>query len=267
MKTLLRTCISGLLLVLAAPMAQAQGFISLAHDDCLADGGAQLKATQCGNNAANWLVSTFQLSSAQTQFVGNEVVFDMQQEGAGSLNAWWQWDGAGCNSGRLSAFFDPSVNGGFSFSSCDDPFASSGNGASGAIGLIERPSSGSGLGPASQRIIVGVALQSNDPVGLAAGVDYAPVSLRFRSSTAQTDACGGPTGCAAPVAVTLNSILAAQLPGAPGGDVVITAPLPFPSQQGSFFSNCVGYNNSTTCPSGATPAQQSTWGQLKSLYR
>jgi hypothetical protein len=268
MKNLLKTCISGLLLVLAAPSAQAQGFVSLAFDDCLVDGGLQTKNNNCTtSNFAHYLVAAFDISSPQTQFVGNEVVFDMEQDGAVSLDAWWQWDGAGCRSGGLAAIFDPSLVPSVSAASCLDPFAASANGASGAIGLIQRPSSGTGIGPASQRIIVGVALQSNDPVALASGTDYIPVTLRYRATLAQRDACGGIASCQTPVAITLNSILVAQLPGSPGGDVTVSAPKPFPGQQGAFFSNCVGVNGSTTCPSGATPAQSSTWGQLKSLYR
>lgn len=264
MKTLLRTCILGLLVV-TAPMANAQGFLSLAQDDCLADGGLQSQATNCAtNNFSHWLVSAFELSAPAPSFVGNELVFDMQEEGAVSLSPWWQWDAAGCRAGGLAPLFDPTLNPNFTGSTCQDPFALSSFGPSGGIGRIERPSTGTGLGLASQRVIIGVVLRSDDPVALDANQDYTTTTLRFRASTTQTAAC---PGCQAPVVITFNSVFVGQLPGAPGGDVTITDPKPFPGQQGAFFSNCVSYNGASSCPSGATPAAQHTWGQLKSLYR
>jgi hypothetical protein len=197
-----------------------------------------------------------------------EVVLDMEQDGALALDPWWQWDGAGCRSGGLAAILDPTLNPGYTATSCQNPYAASGFGPAGGIAALQRPSTGTGIGPASQRIIVGVALQPNDPVALAAGTQYVPVTLRYRATTAQTAACGGVPSCSTPVAFMLNSIFVAQLPGSPGGDITLTEPLP--DQQGGFLINCLSVNGSTTCPQ--TPgipdaAQSRTWGQLKSLYR
>jgi hypothetical protein len=192
-----------------------------------------------------------------------EVVLDMEQDGALALDPWWQWDGAGCRSGGLAAIFDPSLAPSFSGASCLDPFAGSANGASGAIGLIQRPSPGTGICPASQRIIVGIALQVNDPLALAAGTDYIPVTLRYRATTAQTAACGGVPGCSTPVAIVVTYIYVAQLPGSPGGDVTVWESQPFGDR--FFLSNCAHVNGSTGCIYVA--AQSRTWGQLKSLYR
>jgi hypothetical protein len=263
MKKLSLLCCAALAsLVAVNPAAAINGTISLAHDDCLVDGGLQTRNTDCvTNNFAHFMVITFALDAPMTQFVGNEIVLDMiDNSNPAALGNWWQWDGAGCRSGGLSAFFDPSVNSGFSGASCQDPFASSASGASGAIGLLQRPSSGTGMPVSSQRIIVGVALQSNDPVALSTATQYTPLTLRARASTAQTAAC---TGCGNSIVMSCNSILVAQLPGAPGGDALISTPNPFAAN-----GSCVTFNQaSSVCAAGTTPASQRTWGQVKSLYR
>jgi hypothetical protein len=249
-------------LVMAGPASAINGTISLAHDDCLEDGGTQSKTTDCvTNNFSHYLVATFELDGAMTQFVGSEIVLDMIDDSSPTdMGAWWQWDAAGCRSGGLAAIFDPSLNPGFSAASCEDAFASSNFGPSGAIGLLQRPSSGTALPINSQRIIVGVAVRSDDPVALSSGVQYVPVTLRARATTAQTAAC---TGCGNSIVMSVNSMLVAQLPGAPGGDATISTPNPFLAN-----GACVTYNQaSTVCAAGTTPAEPKTWGQVKSLYR
>jgi hypothetical protein len=235
------------------------GTINFAHQDCLADGGVQTRNTDCvTSNFAHYMVPEFTLDGSMTQFVGVEIVFDLIDESnVSDMGPWWQWDAVGCRSGGLSVLFDPTLNPDFSNATCQDVWATSNFGPSGAIGALSRPST-SGLPVNSERVIVGIAVRSDDPLNLTSGTPYVPATLRARATSAQTTAC---SGCGDQIVMAFNSILVAQLPNAPGGDAYISAPSQANAQ-------CITFNQpQSSCIGDVVPTRNRTWGQVKSLYR
>jgi hypothetical protein len=276
MKRLLVICICGALLVLAAPMAFAQNYVSLAWGDCLVDGGSQtITSAAAGLNCAGaagatrYLIFTHQLGVAQPNFVGIEGVIDMQDDtNPADMGGWWQWNTAppaACRTGAVAqGQAEASISGDWTGATCIDL------GLLAAVtptlgGLIRRPSPGTGLGPNSQRIQFQWVVPANQPIAYTAGTNVAAGNIRVRS----LGATGHLTcpGCTDAVTITLNSIFAGQPAGSPGGNQTATDPLPFPGQ-GTHTSNCVTANQAQSqCATGATPTEARTWGQLKSLYR
>jgi hypothetical protein len=269
MKRLLVFCICAGLIVLAAPMALAQSFLSMGWGDCVTDGGTATVDLDADNvdpcpAVTRYLSYAYRVGVAQPQFVGIEGTIDMQDDtNPADLGAWWQWAN-GCRTTVVPGVLAdaaPTASG----ASCVDAGAIATAAATPAVLAIQRPSPGTGLGPNSQRVKVGWVLPSSNPLSLAINTDYMTGVLRVRSLvTADHNAC---LGCNNMVTITLNSIWSRQLPGAPGGDIFISDPLPGPGQ-GTSFSNCVTANQAASrCATGATPTEARTWGQLKSLYR
>jgi hypothetical protein len=277
MKRLLVICICGALLVLAAPMAFAQNYVSLAWGECLVDGGATtISSAAAGLNCAGatgftgrYLIFTHQLGVNQPNFVGIEGVIDMQDDtNPANMGNWWQWDIGGVGTCRTGAIAQGQTEAGsspdFTGTSCTDL----GGLATGTVtlgGLIRRPSPGTGLGPNSQRIQFQWVVPANEPIPYTANTQVAAGNIRIRSQAATGHSTC--TGCTDAVTITLNSIFAGQPSGSPGGNQTATDPLPFPGQ-GTHTSNCVTANQAQSqCATGATPTEARTWGQLKSLYR
>lgn len=258
-------CIAVAVLLLCATAdseAGVGGTISLAHNDCLVDGGLQSRDTDCvTSNFSHFMVVAFSVDTPLPSYVGSEIVLDMIDDtNPSAIGDWWQWDAAGCRSGGLTPLFDPTLNPDFSGASCEDVFANSSFGPSGGVGRIERPSTGTGLPANSQRVIIGVVVRSDDPLSLGAGTQYVPTTLRARATSTQTAAC---PGCSNAIVMSVNSIFLGQLPGSPGGDPTLSTPDPFAAN-----GSCITFNQpSSACAAGTTPNHLRTWGQVKSLYR
>jgi hypothetical protein len=246
------------------------GFISLALDDCLPDGGLSSKTFNCGTaSLTEYVIWTHEVNFPQSQFVGAEIVLDLEDDSnPGAMGAWWQWDGTGCRTTAVaSALADAASAPGFSFTTCQD-IASLATGTPLAqVLLIQRPSPGTGLGPNTQRIKVGWVLPSSSPFALSAGTPYCAGVLRIRSLGGEHASCAG---CTDAMTITFNSIWSRQLPGAPNGDLFISDPLVVPAASGgpvTQWTNCVGINQAHSACDGTTPTVTRTWGQIKSLYR
>jgi hypothetical protein len=67
-------------------------------------------------------------------------------------------------------------------------------------------------------------------------------------------------GCNAGACLVLNSIAVRRLPGAPGGDLVLTVP-----RAGN--GNRVTWQGGQGADCSAVPVRRTTWGLVKSLYR
>ena len=68
----------------------------------------------------------------------------------------------------------------------------------------------------------------------------------------------GCPGCLQPACIVLNSIKLARPAGAPGGDVTLA--------NAAVSSHVTWQGGTPNCP-GATPTQNTSWGQVKALYR
>jgi hypothetical protein len=243
---------SGALLALTASMALA-GSVNFAWTGCPADGGSSSRTFACNTNTGNHVaVGSFTPSSSMGDFVGVEVVIDLQATSA-SLPAWWSFFNVGsCRGSAISATFDFSVLAG----GCADPFGSPGQG-----GLAAYCVTGANCVDAPEdlnRARIKAAGAVAEPVAIDGGIEY--YGVRLAVTNAKTVGTGACAGCTDGVCLVLNSIKSAGLSGAselntsdaPGSNAHITW------QNGSSIPG--------GCP-GSVPTQTKTWGQVKSLYR
>jgi hypothetical protein len=243
---------SGALLALTASMALA-GSVNFSWTQCIADAGLQNRTFACNSNSGtNVAIGTFTLDNELTDFVGVEVVVDLQS--ANALPAWWQFFNAGaCRGTAISATFDFSVLAG----GCADPFGQPGTGGVAAYcvlgaNCVDAPET-------NNRARVKAAGAVADPTPISAGTEY--YGVRFAITNAKTVGTGACAGCTEPVCLVLNSIKAAGLSG--GAELNTDGNL---AGTDNFITWQGGAIGGLGCPL-ATPTQNKTWGQVKSLYR
>jgi hypothetical protein len=110
--------------------------------------------------------------------------------------------------------------------------------------------------PGRQRIRAQAALPLGDwrigPIG--EGTEVYCFKLTFNN--AKTVGLGACPGCLTSVCFCLNSILVTNTPGNPAGNKYLTNPI----------NNTATWQGGGPCD-GVTPAKNTTWGQVKSLYR
>jgi hypothetical protein len=246
MKRLLLLLLSsiGLLLVLAAGTADAAGLSLSWRDYCWADEGARSNLTWVCNSNTNSnirMTCSFQTARDHADFRSAEVSLLGMMESA-TLPDWWELgrpESGDCRAGLMTASADGSVlNGGAS--ACVDPWQGLGIG-----GLSAYTWDGN-------RMYVSANYALATPVALTTGTEY--FAVQFRVSAERT--VGTCPGCLIPAIWALERI---EL-----GDVT-TPPevLEWPYVNGNW---CLTWQ-STGLPCWPGPARNTTWGQIKSLYR
>lgn len=241
--------LSGALLAFSASMALA-GAVNLAWGpSCWGDNPAASKTWSCTTNGATLATFTgsFSTSNDIPDFVGISAVIDIQANSA-SLPAWWDFFNPGsCRATSLAVGADFTTT----TTSCNDVFAGQAGGGITAYQTISTvPPVPNGL-PNAARLKIAFAVAN--PVDLPPGLE----TLAFRGAingakTVGTGSCGG---CATQVTVVLNDIHAAGLSGQAEDEVA-------PSN-----NDCNQAQGTSGVPCNATPTQNRTWGQVKSLYR
>uniref|UniRef100_A0A832I621 Uncharacterized protein n=1 Tax=Eiseniibacteriota bacterium TaxID=2212470 RepID=A0A832I621_UNCEI len=240
MKKTLLLC--GALLAFSATVASAAG-LNLSWLDC-GNNGVAARTFTCASNAGNNdMYASVVAPTTLTQFVGIDIVLELQTAGA-TLPAWWDLrSSGGCRNTSLTMASDmsASTSGGVG---CVDFFQGGGGGGIGAYFV--------GFGGANRARIV--AFWAVPEAGtLTPDETY---MFRLRVNNARTVGTGACAGCADGACIVLNSLNLAQPAGV--GDY--------------FVSNAADRQHVTwqggipNCP-GATPAKNATWGQVKSLYR
>ena len=240
--------LSGLLLAVSVSLAAAQG-INLAINDCSQGGVVAAPNNTCTSSTglALNMIGSASAPAGMDRVVACEGYIDGQTSAA-ALSPWWTLDG--CRASALS----------FDFGFLSGPFNCGdfwGGQASG----------GGGIGPdhtAPNRFQIKLVCATVAENPMEAGTEnYLFKVLITKAKTTGTGACAGCTDAAC---LVLNRVIINQPAGAVGGDAVITTPI---------VSNYVTYNGGVVgggpnggsgCP-GATPTQNRTWGQVKSLYR
>lgn len=246
----MRLGIAALLLasLLAPRNAAADEGLGLAWDDCRTGSGLTNLSFACDNNDAMLeLIASFQLGAPLTDVIGIEVVVDVQHSSA-TLPDWWLMGSGACRADQLFAGADFTLLG-----DCADPW----NGAASAE--VQGYDTGQPRGGANQARIRAVAgvLPANAR-SLAAGVNYYGLRVRFR--TGKSSGTGSCAGCLAPACLVLNGITIRRLPGAPGGDVII-------SSVGAGNPNWVTWRGGGGADCSLVPVRAVTWGRIKTLYR
>jgi hypothetical protein len=232
------------LLSVTATAASAAG-ISLRWNACLGDAGVQNLGFACDTNTGSRaLVGSFQLASDLAGVHSNELVVDLAAASA-TLPDWWRFLSAGsCRQLSLSISAYEGTN-------CPDLFVGK---ASMNIAAYLVPS---GVGPNYARLLSVNAVQQASAVDLPAGQEYG--IARWTINNQKTIGTGSCAGCATPVCIVFSSANIISLDHPTG--IKLTEP----AAPGSNYVTWQG-GGGNFCPA-ATPARNSTWGAVKSLYR
>jgi len=243
---LLAICLLGC----ATPALGARGFNLTWGAGCWRDDPVALKAFACDANSGS---STF-TASFVTDFNYSEIGFlgcqlDLQSDSS-VLPDWWQLSSGGaCRQGALSSTADftaapggctnlwrgQTPSGGFAWRTAAYPEGETGP-------RVPLPNRARFLG----------SYWVNAYVPVSKGVEYYAFSatVDYRN-TVGTGACGG---CATPVTIVLNEIDLTVIIN----PFRITTPL---------SNGCLRWQAAGATPCGATPVRNTTWGQVKGLYR
>lgn len=232
--------LTGLLLTLTASFAAAQG-INLALGDCSIGGTSAAPVNLCTSSTgiALGLVGSVVPPAGMDRVVACEGYID-GQTAADALSPWWTLDG--CRSAALTFNFD-FLAGPFN---CNDFWAGLASGGGGISPVHTGPNR-------FQIKLVGATVAEN-PIDPQMEHYLFKVNIG-RTKSAGTGLCAGCTDAAC---LVMNRLVINQPAGV--GDAVLTNPM-----YGNFVSYGAG-NILGGCP-GATPSQNRTWGQVKSLYR
>jgi hypothetical protein len=250
-----------LALSLVAGSADAAPGVSLRWNHCLSDGGVLNKTFACNTNSgSHTLVGTFRLATPMNDVIGAEIVLQLASASA-VLPSWWQFLNLGsCR--QSSLLVNNSANP--ADLSCLDwssgqMFVGIASYCTSAGPCADRPSTANA---ARIKLVEAVAQEFATP--LAGGQDYFAFNLVVQN--ANTVGSGACSGCETPVCIVLNSI-----------DVVAKGNVEHRTLSGptngtdADFAAWQGGGTPVVggligCPA-ATPARNSTWGALKSLYR
>jgi hypothetical protein len=243
MKKALLLC--AVLLVTSAVSAWAQTGINFAWDNCVSEGGVQTKTSACASNfGTQFAVGSYILSADQNLKVGDEIIIDLQLD-TPSLVDWWQFFNAGsCRATGLSASF---AFGTFPNTNCFDPWSGQALGGIAAYATSTTTPPNPYPDPNRARIIAGAAVAL--PIALPAATQF--YSFQLIISNANTTTC---SGCATGATIVLNEISSVQQDGTRQR---LTEAL---------TDRCIKFNDGQVLCS-ALPAKNTSWGQVKSLYR
>ncbi len=246
--------LGGILLALTAPVALA-GTLNLNYGaGCWSDGTPlAAKTFACDTNTGEFqITASFIPAVAKTDWLGVTAILDGQTLAYADLPAWWQlWNTGSCRQAALttSADFTSSPHIG-----CADPFLLSP--AQGGIGAFETnlyppPFPMNMPAPSRFRLKVGYGMVINIEIPGDGTEYYAFRATVNYTKTLGTGSCGG---CSTPLTMVLTQI---QSIGETSGRETITRPA---------ANSCLTWQTAGL-PCSAVPARNSTWGQVKSLYR
>lgn len=240
--------LSGVLLAFSASAALAGG-VNFFWGGCSADPTTTNKSFACNSNTLTGaiMVGSYATTNDIPDFVGIEVVIDLQASSA-SLPAWWQFFNAGaCRQTALAVSAD-FTGGPFG---CLDEFAGqAGGGISAYQTSTTFPAVPNGLPNAARlKIAFATANPADEP---PATETY---GFKATISGAKTVGTGNCAGCTTPVTIVLNEIKAAGLAGYAEHE---TTPM---------ANDCNTWQGTGSVPCNATPVQNKTWGSIKSMYR
>jgi len=234
-------------LALGATAANAAG-INFAWDQCLPEGGTTNRTFACNvTTGTNTMVGSFSPSADQPNFVGIEAVVDLQTEGS-ALPDWWQFFNSGaCRQTSLSTSFDFTSS---PATQCVDPWQ--GLGAGGVAAYQTNATSPPNPYPDPARARVKLAAALADPSPLSANTEY--YGFQLRMNNLKSTGTGSCAGCTTPATLVLNEIKSAENTGS------------FERIFTPITNICITWNSSTV-PCATLPAQNKSWGKIKSMYR
>lgn len=242
-------CVGLLLLTLTASVAAAGGVAMSWGDYCgLSNGGPYNLTWACRNDTTTRIRATcsFMPDESHPDLVGLTVCLAGVSEAA-TLPDWWQLGTGGCREGALTLSLDGSAMVGGA-EACIDPWAGL------ATGLL------------GDWVVLGGQFRTTatctlaQPVSIQAGRKYFACQFRMDARRTTSGEC---IGCLYPLMLAISSI---ELHFAGGGEPEVLD-RPYPRD-----GRCLSYQNTTIWSDLCSyypivPVRNSTWGQIKSLYR
>jgi hypothetical protein len=237
--------LTGAVLALSASVATAEG-INLSFNDC-GTNGARFATFNCLSNSGTPfpVVASFIPPAGLSEFLGLNAQVDVTTPQP-VLPQWWQHGATSCRGTTgLSVSFDFTSSSGL----CADFFVGQAAG-----GFLWESGFGS-PNRARMRVTCAVPFDNRGPVD--ENTEY--YAFRITMQRTKSTGTGSCAGCTEQACMVLNEIQLFQPPGVDGGDPILTNPAP---------ENHVTWQSSTVpdCPL-STPAQNRSWGQVKTLYR
>jgi len=234
--------LTALLIIGSASLVSAAG-LNLGLNDCAPAGGSINAPASCAGSSGITIgmVGSAIAPAGMDRVVGCEDYIDVETNQA-TLSPWWTLDG--CRSNAWPVNFDFTL-GPFT---CNDFWAGLATGS----GSISPEHSA----PNRFQMKLVCATVAENPMDTVTEQYLFKVNI-LRSRSVGIGNC---TGCGQAACLVLTRVIINQPDGAVGGNATITAPM---------IGNFVTYAGGVVaggCP-GATPAQDRTWGQVKSLYR
>jgi hypothetical protein len=234
-------------LVLTAPAVQAGGINLTWGSGCWQDNPATLHAFACDSNAGSaTLTASFAFDRAPGGIDGFEAALDLQSDSS-VLPDWWQLTPpGGCRQGALSGSAD--------FTGAPGGCVDAWQGHAHIVGTAWHTAlfpGGYNPPPALNRAKLWIFVLTDGPLWyLQSGIEYYGFKVTVdHQKSVGPGACGG---CSTPVTIVLNEMWAGE------HGWKLTNPL---------ANTCVRWQAGGLTPCSATPAQNPTWGRVKSLYR
>ena len=242
-KTLL---LVALLVAASVTVASAAGINLSWGNKCFADGEVSSLNWACTNNTFTGakMTCSFAIAASKTNFVATDLYLEAVTNDAGTLIPdWWKLGAGECRANNIGIVTDASIATG---GGCVDPWGS-GTVGGGGIGLYSDD---------TNRAHLNASWASPDPIALDGGVET--FAAQFKVLAAKTTGTGACAGCLTPLTWALNYIQVAYQGEA--SSEVLSTPIAGGVQ-------CLTYQGGTAPCSRPVPARNSTWGQVKSLYR
>jgi hypothetical protein len=236
---------AGAMLALTASFASAAD-IKLAFDNCAGSGGVATKNFACNANSGIpfSVIGSFIPPAGINEFLGISSQVDISSP-SGNLPDWWKHGTGQC---RTTSGL------GVSFNFNSGPFGCTDFYAGQAAGGFQYDVGFGSPGRARLRLQCAVPIDNRGPID--SSTEYYGFNLQLLLS--KSTGTGSCAGCEAPMCIVLNDIQLFQPPEAANDPQLITT-----SNQ-----NFVTWQSPVVagCPL-STPTHNSSWGQVKSLYR
>lgn len=247
-----------LALLLSRPAQGAENW--LAWDDCRGGAGVLSKRFSCDTNTGS---HAFIVSSTAPPSIESWIAFEIElsvDATPRTFPPWWQLRGTGqCRNGALSA-----NSGASGLSGCTDPYRGLGNGGIGSYfpGYYA---------PGRARMTMVFAVPSGNEIPLIEGEEYFVARVVINNS--KTTSC---SGCDVPLCIEPVYVRYVQPSGSPGGNVTVgqgwnwnTDHIVWQAdwQPGNDCEPCGISSASSYSICSVCPAQNLTWGRIKSIYR
>jgi hypothetical protein len=238
-------------IIATASAACAGGFNLTWGTGCWQDNPAALASFACNTeDGSATLTASFALDSDYDRFGYVKAQLDLQSDSP-TLPDWWQFsNGGGCRQGALSttASFAAAPGG------CTDPWRGQTPSSTIYWQTASFPEGASGERvPLPNRARFTGYFWVNPYLPIVRGVEYYAFSVTVdHRNTVGAGAC---SGCETPTTIVLNQIVLSNYLLHP---LTLTTPL---------SNGCLRWQTGGATPCGATPVRNTTWGQVKGLYR